>query len=81
MTIGELRLGAATHVEPPSREYSLRTTALPPLFPELNATDSFPSPGVIAVIAGALGALAGIAVWVADSLPGPESFTARTSTL
>ena len=34
----------------------------------------------MAVIAGALGALAGIAVWVADSLPEPESLTARMST-
>ena len=81
ITIGEFKLGATTQVEPPSREYSLRMTALPPLFPALNATDSFPSPGVIAVIAGALGALAGIAVCVADSLPEPELFTARMSTL
>ena len=81
ITIGELRLGARIQVAPPSVEYSLRITALPPLFPALNATDNLPSPGVIAVIAGALGALAGIAVWVADSLPGPELLTARMSTL
>ena len=58
ITIGEFKLGATTQVDPPSREYSFRTTALPPLFPALNATESFPSPGVIAVIAGALGAQA-----------------------
>ena len=81
ITIGELRLGAEIHVEPPSSEYSLRTTALPPLLPALNATESFLSPGVIDVIAGALGALAGIAVCVADSFPGPDVFTARISTL
>ena len=81
ITIGELRLGAEVHVEPPSSEYSLRITALPPLFPALKVMESFLSPGVIAVIAGALGALAGIAVRVADSFPGPETFTARISTL
>jgi hypothetical protein len=81
MTIGEFKLGAVTQVDPPSSEYSLRTTALPPLFPALNAIESFPSPGVIAVIAGALGELAGMAVWVADSLPGPELFTALMTTL
>ena len=81
ITIGELRLGAAIHVEPPLSEYSFRITALPPLLPALNATESFLSPGVIDVIAGALGALAGMAVCVADSFPGPEVFTARMSTL
>ena len=81
ITIGEFRLGAEIHVEPPLSEYSFRITALPPLLPALNAIESFLSPGVIDVIAGALGALAGIAVCVADSLPGPEVFTARISTL
>ena len=80
ITIGELRLGAEIHVEPPLSEYSFRITALPPLLPALKATESFLSPGVIDVIAGALGALAGIAVCVADSFPGPEVFTARIST-
>ena len=81
ITIGEFNVGAVTHVDPPSSEYSLRMTALPPLLPTLNATESFPSPGLIAVIDGALGAVAGIAVCVADSLPGPELFTALMSTL
>ena len=54
---------------------------MPPLLPALNAIVSLLSPGVIEVIAGALGVLEGIAVCVADSLPGPASFTGLISTL
>lgn len=64
------------NVEPPSVEYLYVVIAEPPVAPAVNATDNVPLDGVIAVIVGALGVVAGVAAVVDEAVPSPMALTA-----
>lgn len=78
ITNGEAVVPAARvlNVEPPSVEYLYVVIAEPPVAPAVKATDRVPSDGVIVVIVGALGVVAGVAAVVEDAVPSPIALTA-----